>query len=54
MSYDALAHIVKLGGTIMFFSVFLIAILYALWPKNKERFERASQIPLTDTDAPTP
>jgi len=52
MSYEALAHIVKLGGTVAFFGVFLIAILYALWPKNKSRFDHASQIPLADTDAP--
>jgi len=52
MSYDILAHVIKLGGTVAFFGIFLIVILYALWPRNKARFERAAQIPLSDTDRP--
>jgi len=52
MSYDTLAHFIKLGGTVSFFAVFLISIAYALWPKNKDKFERASHIPLADIDAP--
>lgn len=52
MSYDIIAHIIKLGGTVVFFGMFLIVIFYALWPRNKARFERASQIPLSDNDKP--
>lgn len=52
MSYDTIAHVVKLGGTVSFFAVFLVVIVYALWPKNKALFEHAAQIPLDDNDAP--
>jgi len=52
MSYDTLAHVIKLGGTVAFFSIFILAIIYALWPKNKARFDRAASLPLRDSDAP--
>jgi len=52
MSYDTLAHFIKMGGTVFFTGFFVIAIVYALWPKNKERFDRAAQLPLSEDDHP--
>jgi len=52
MSYDIVAHIVKLSGTVFFTGFFTLTILYALWPKNRERFERAAQLPLINDDHP--
>lgn len=52
MSYDTIAHVIKMGGTVAFFSLFLIAIIYALWPKNRDKFDKAARLPLTDTDTP--
>ncbi len=52
MSYDTLAHVIKLGGTVAFFGIFVIAIIYALWPKNKARFDHAASLPLHDSDTP--
>lgn len=52
MSYDVLAHIVKMGGTVFFTGFFVVCIVYALWPKNKTRFDRASNLPLVDDDYP--
>ena len=52
MSYDSIAHIVKLCGTVFFTGFFTLTILYALWPKNKARFDRAAQLPLQDSDHP--
>lgn len=52
MSYDILAHYVKIGGTVVFTSVFVVSIAYALWPGNKERFNRAAQLPLQSNDTP--
>lgn len=52
MSYDSLAHIVKLSGTVFFTGFFVLTIVYALWPKNKARFERAAQLPLLQDDTP--
>ena len=52
MSYDVLAHFIKIGGTVFFTGFFTLAIVYALWPKNKARFDRAAQLPLTEDDRP--
>lgn len=52
MSYDQIAHIIKIGGTVAFTGVFVLAILYALWPKNRERFVRAAHLPLQSDDTP--
>ncbi len=52
MSYDILAHFVKMGGTVFFTAFFTLCIIYALWPKNKVRFERAANLPLIDDDHP--
>jgi len=52
MSYDTLAHIVKLSGTVFFTGFFVLTIIYALWPKNKARFDRAAQLPLLNDDHP--
>jgi len=52
MSYDFLSHIIKIGGTVFFTGFFTLAIIYALWPKNKTRFDKAAQIPLSDDDRP--
>lgn len=52
MSYDTIAHFIKIGGTVAFTSVFVVSIIYALWPGNKERFDRAAQLPLQTNDTP--
>ena len=52
MTYETLAYVIKMGGTISFFSVFLVAILYALWPNNRKKFQRAAALPLLDSDKP--
>lgn len=52
MSYDTLAHFIKMGGTVFFTAFFVLAIIYALWPKNKARFNRAARLPLSEDDRP--
>jgi len=52
MSYDQIAHVIKIGGTVAFTAVFTLSILYALWPTNKARFDRAAQLPLEPNDVP--
>lgn len=52
MSYDVLAHFIKMGGTVFFTGFFVCTIIYALWPKNKTRFNNAAQLPLLDEDQP--
>lgn len=52
MSYESLAHFVKIGGTVFFTVFFILTILYVLWPNNKVRFDRAAQLPLNDSAQP--
>ncbi|MGB3456409.1 MAG: cbb3-type cytochrome c oxidase subunit 3 [Litorimonas sp.] len=52
MSYDQIAHVIKIGGTVAFTAVFLGAIAYALWPRNRAKFDRAAQLPLQSDDGP--
>lgn len=46
--YDWMAHWVKMGGTVFFFSCFMIVLIYVFWPKNKAKFERAAHQALGD------
>lgn len=48
MSYDQVAHLVKTGGTVFFFSFFLLVLVYVFWPKNKAKFKAASEMPIND------
>lgn len=52
ISYDQIAHIIKIGGTVVFTAVFVGAIAYALWPRNNAKFDRAAHMPLQDSDTP--
>lgn len=52
MSYDSWAYIAKFGGTLGFVAFFIGVIVYTFWPKNKDRFEKASHMPLEDDDTP--
>ncbi|MGJ8562557.1 MAG: cbb3-type cytochrome oxidase subunit 3 [Alphaproteobacteria bacterium] len=52
MSYETLAHIVKIGGTVFFTGFFAVTVLYVLWPRNRKRFDEAAQLPLSTDDHP--
>ena len=46
LSYEAVAKFAQQGGTIYFGLMFLAGLIYALWPKHKEAFDRLAQVPL--------
>lgn len=46
--YETLAAFAQQGGTIYFFVIFLAVIAYAIWPKNKAKFDDAANIPLRE------
>ncbi|MBL8544222.1 MAG: cbb3-type cytochrome c oxidase subunit 3 [Hyphomonadaceae bacterium] len=50
MSYLQAAHFAQTWGVVLLAVGFAIATIYALWPANKEKFERAAQAPLIDGD----
>jgi cytochrome c oxidase cbb3-type subunit 4 len=46
--YEALSSFAQTGGLVYFVIMFAGALLYALWPKNQDKFDRAAQSPLDD------
>lgn len=48
--YERLASFAQTGGLILFIIAFILVLIYALAPANRQRFERARRIPLDDED----
>lgn len=48
--YEALSSFAQTGGLIYFVVMFMAALTYALWPKNKEKFNRAAHLPLSEEE----
>jgi cytochrome c oxidase cbb3-type subunit 4 len=47
-SYTELARFAQTWGLVYFVAIFLAIVVYALWPKNRARFDDAAQIPLRE------
>lgn len=50
--YDSLVAFSKSWGLLYLFAFFLAVIVYAFWPSNKKRFDRAKQSILDQDDKP--
>ena len=48
MTYETLATFAQQYGLIYVIILFAAAVAYAVWPSNKEKFDRASQVPLRE------
>jgi cytochrome c oxidase cbb3-type subunit 4 len=48
MAYETLAKLVQQGGSIYFAALFAVGLAYAVWPGNKDAFDRAKRTPLDD------
>ncbi len=46
--YDRLAQLAQTWGLLYLVILFVLVLAYALWPKNKKRFDEASKIPLRE------
>jgi cytochrome c oxidase cbb3-type subunit 4 len=46
--YHFLASLAQSLGVVYFMAVFGLVVLYALWPRNRAKFERAAAVPLED------
>ncbi len=51
MDYDSFAQFARSFGLLYLMALFLVVCVYALWPRNREKFERAAQMPLDKDDA---
>jgi cytochrome c oxidase cbb3-type subunit 4 len=47
-AYQFWQQIAGVGGTLYFAAIFLIVLVYALWPSKKEEFEQAARNPLLE------
>lgn len=52
LSYEAVATFAQQGGTVFFGLIFAAGVIYALWPRHKQAFQRLAQLPLEDDEAP--
>lgn len=48
MTHQDVANFAESWGLVFLFSMFAVAIIYALWPTNKSKFAKAAQLPLDD------
>ncbi len=48
ITYQALAGFAQTGGLVYFTAIFLAIAVYAFWPRNKARFDRAAHMPLAE------
>lgn len=47
-TYRTLAEFAQTWGLVYFVAVFLVVLVYALWPSRKKRFDEAARIPLRE------
>ena len=47
-TYAFLTHFAQSAGLLYFMAIFCGMAIYAFWPSNKSKFDRAAAIPLSD------
>ena len=50
MSYEQATHFAQTWGLGLLTLSFALAVAYALWPSNREKFNSAAHAPLNDGD----
>lgn len=50
MSYAEVSHLAQTWGLALLAILFVGAVIYALWPGNREKFKRAAKTPLERDD----
>jgi cytochrome c oxidase cbb3-type subunit IV len=48
--YETLSHFAQTWGLALFVSMFVVALVYALWPSNKSKFREAAYLALEDKE----
>jgi cytochrome c oxidase cbb3-type subunit 4 len=51
LSYEAVARFAQQGGTLYFGLIFFAGLIYELWPRHKEAFQRLAHLPLEDDES---
>ena len=47
-TFEAVSHFSQMTGLIYFFGIFVVVLIYALWPRNQKKFDEASTVPLRE------
>lgn len=47
-TFEAVSHFSQMTGLIYFFAIFVVVLIYALWPRNQKKFDEASTVPLRE------
>lgn len=50
-AYEEVLAFAQSWGAVYFTLMFAVVLIYAFWPKNRQTFQRAKQIPLDDEGA---
>ncbi|MEM9170095.1 MAG: cbb3-type cytochrome c oxidase subunit 3 [Pseudomonadota bacterium] len=48
--YETLSSFAQTGGLLLFVLGFILVLIFALAPRNRQDFDEASRIPLNDDD----
>lgn len=48
--YETLSKFAQTWGLGLFVTMFAVALVYALWPSNKNKFREAAHLPLEDKE----
>jgi cytochrome c oxidase cbb3-type subunit 4 len=51
LDYETVSRVAQQGGTVFFVGAFLAGVVHALWPRNKEAFQRLAHLPLEDDES---
>lgn len=52
MDYETVVMVSQIAALLLFIGLFVAVLVYVFWPGNRKRFERASRIPLEDSEKP--
>ena len=50
MDYDTISTFAKSWGLVYLIVIFLGAFVYAFWPRNKAKFDKAARMPLEEDE----
>lgn len=50
MNYEGWSSFAQTGGTVYFVAIFLVVLVYALWPRNGAKFRHAAQLPMKEKE----
>ncbi len=52
LTYEAVAMFAQQAGTVFFGLMFCGGLIYALWPRHRQAFQRLAHLPLDNDEAP--